>query len=222
MKLRIVFVLLLGLLSGQLSTAHAADKTIGIIVFDGVLTSDVTAPLEVFGAASKLSWFSDYKVVAINIENKPTVTTEEGLTLSTDSWIGEKQSLDVLLVPSRYDMSPVLKNQQLIGFIKEHGQSAAWVASNCSGSQLLAEAGLLDGKQATTWAGGEKKFQRRYPKVNVIEDQNVVVDDRFITSNGSVVSYQAALMLLKRISSEGKAKEVAEAIQYARLSTQPF
>jgi len=48
------------------------------------------------------------------------------------------------------------------------------------------------------------------------------VDDGVITSNGSLVSYQAALMLLSKIASEAKAEEVADAIQYRRLSQQPF
>ncbi len=200
----------------------AATKKIGIIVFDGVLTSDVTAPLEVFGAASKLSWFNDYEVVSINADNKTNITTEEGLTLVTDTWVGNAPEVDVLIAPSSYSMSPLLKNKQLISYISEQGGKADWVAGNCSGNQLLAQAGLLDGKQATTWAGGEQEFQKMFPKVKVIENQNVVVDGKFISSNGSVVSYQAALTLLKNISSEKKANEVAEAIQFQRLSNQPY
>ena len=86
----------------------------------------------------------------------------------------------------------------------------------------MAKAGLLDGKQATTWAGGEAELQRDFPAVKVQENTNVVVDDGVITSNGSLVSYQAALMLLSKIASEAKAEEVADAIQYRRLSQQPF
>ncbi len=87
---------------------------------------------------------------------------------------------------------------------------------------MLAEAGLLSGVKATTYAGGESAYQRRYAAVDVKVDKNVVVDGRFITSNGSLVSYQAALTLLKKLSSGTKAKEVAEAIQYGRLSDKAF
>ncbi|MDF4362349.1 DJ-1/PfpI family protein, partial [Vibrio parahaemolyticus] len=55
---------------GMFQMAHAADKRIGILVYDGVLTSDVTAPLEVFGVASRLTWFSDYEVLTISVSDQ--------------------------------------------------------------------------------------------------------------------------------------------------------
>jgi transcriptional regulator GlxA family with amidase domain len=80
----------------------------------------------------------------------------------------------------------------------------------------------LDGKQATTWAGGEREFQSDYPQVNVLSDKNYVIDDKVLTSNGSLVSYQAALKLLNLMSSRSKAEEVADALQYSRFSSQAF
>lgn len=134
---------------------NAATKRIGILVFEGFLTSDVTAPVEVFGAATKQSWFSTYEVVVISATSNKTVESEEGLTIVADTTIYDAQTLDVLLVPSAYEMKPFLRNKQLINFISEQSKSASWVASNCSGAFLLGEAGVLDEKKATTWAGGE-------------------------------------------------------------------
>ena len=93
---------------------QAGTKTIGVLVYDGVLTSDVTAPLEVFGVASKLSWFSDYTVKTISISAVETITTEEGLKLGVDTSIDQVGKLDVLIVPSRYEMESLLSNQPLI------------------------------------------------------------------------------------------------------------
>jgi len=91
------------------------------------------------------------------------------------------------------------------------------MASNCSGAFLLGEAGILDGKKATTWAGGEKDLAKSYPKIKVQYDQNVVVGNKVITSNGGPVSYQAAFELLTRLSSEKFSKEISESIQFNRL-----
>ncbi|MCZ8502431.1 DJ-1/PfpI family protein [Vibrio lentus] len=203
-------------------TASAKNKKIGILVYDGVLTSDVTAPLEVFGVASRLTWFSDYDVVTISVTDRPTVVTEEGLNIGVDAWIGDKPQLDVLILTSSYSMEPLLNNKTLINYIASTAKQAEWMASNCSGAYLLAEAGILDGKQATTWAGGEVDFQDDYPKVKVIADTNYVIDDKVLTSNGSLVSYQAALKLLNLMSSQSKAQEVADALQYSRFSNQAF
>lgn len=218
--IKIVFSTLLLICATQM--AQAESKKIGILVFDGVLTSDVTAPLEVFGVASRKSWFSEYTPVVINVKNNRSIITEEGLSLNTDSWIGDNPDVDVLIIPSSYSMKPLIHNEQLISYIKQTAKHAQWMASNCSGAFLLGEAGILDNLKATTWAGGEKELQNAYPKINVQFDQNVVVDRNVITSNGSLVSYQAALVLLGKMTSESKANEVAEALQYKRFSTKNY
>ncbi len=201
------------------SQTVAATSNIGIIVFDGVLTSDVTAPIEVFGAASKKAWFSQYEVKVISATKKKTIQTEEGLTIVADHTIYDDISLDVLLVASAYDMAPLLQNKNLINFIKKQHKNTSWTASNCSGALLLGEAGVLDGKSATTWAGGEKGLAKSYPKANVVYDKNVVIDEGVITSNGGPVSYQAAFELLTKLSSEKFSQEISELIQFARLKT---
>ncbi|MRI34903.1 DJ-1/PfpI family protein [Endozoicomonas sp. OPT23] len=201
-----------------LSTAsNAADKKIGIIVFDGVLSSDITAPMEVFGVASRKSWFDDYEVITINTGVQDVIKTEEGIKLKVDAFLKDRPNVDVLLMPSAYDMDPLLSNKELVDYIRTTAKSAEWMASNCSGAFLLAEAGLLNGRKATTWAGGEGGLQKEYPDVDVQIDQNYVIDGNIITSNGSVVSYQAALALLEKMSSPRKADEVRDALQMSRV-----
>jgi transcriptional regulator GlxA family with amidase domain len=104
---------------------------IGIIVFDGFLTSDVTASVEVFGAATKKSWFSSYQVIPISATRKTLVVSEEGLRIVADKSIYDKMKVDVLLVPSSYEMDPLIRNKDLIDFIgnrifKRHRTPQEW------------------------------------------------------------------------------------------------
>ena len=99
--------------------ANAAQSTIGILVFDGFLTSDVTAPVEVFGAATKKAWFSSYEVVVISATKNKTVVSEEGLTIVADKTIYDELKLDVVMVPSAYDMDDLVSDKNLIDFIKK-------------------------------------------------------------------------------------------------------
>lgn len=115
-------------------------------------------------------------------------------------------------------MDGYLNNKDLIEYIKRQSQSISWMASNCSGAFLLAKAGVLDVKNATTWAGGDADLLKAYPKIKVKFNQNVVIDNKVITSNGGSVSYQAAFELLAKLSSEKYAKEVSEVIQFDRLA----
>lgn len=207
------------LLSVSANVANAASSKIGILVFDGFLTSDVTAPIEVFGAATKKPSFSSYEIVVVSATKSQTVVSEEGLKIVADKSIYDDLVLDVLLVPSAYDMSDLLSDDRLVKFIEKQDQSASWMASNCSGALLLGEAGILDGKRATTWAGGEKGLAERYPEIEVQYDQTVVVDKKgkVVTSNGGPVSYQAAFALLEQLSSKKFSDEIAESINFDRL-----
>jgi transcriptional regulator GlxA family with amidase domain len=201
------------------AATHAAESKIGIMVFEGFLTSDVTAPVEVFGAATKMANFSSYEMVVISTTKSREIVSEEGLKIVADTTIYDELTLDVLIVPSAYEMDGFLKNKDIISFIKKQGQSASWMASNYSGAFLLGAAGILDGKKATTWAGGEKGLLEAYPKIKVQFDENVVVDKKVITSNGGPVSYQAAFELLAKLSSDEFAKEISESIQFSRLGS---
>lgn len=216
---RLAMLTFVGLALLMVNSVSAASSKIGIIVFDGFLTSDVTAPIEVFGAATKKAWFSSYEVVVISATKNREVLSEEGLKIIADKTIYDDLKLDVLIVPSAYEMAPLLNNKNLIDYIKKQNQSASWMASNCSGAFLLGEAGVLDGKKATTWAGGEKGLMKAYPNIKVQYDQNVVIDDKVITSNGGPVSYQAAFVLLAKLSSEKFANEISESIQFNRLES---
>jgi transcriptional regulator GlxA family with amidase domain len=200
-------------------SSFAADKQIGVLVYDGVLTSDVTAPLEVFGAASSKPWFSDYEVITIGINESTAIETEEGLQIGVDRWVGESPAVEALVLTSSYAMDELLANPSLIAFIKATNSSADLMLSNCSGALLLAESGVLNGRRATTWAGGENEMQATYPEVKVQADVNVVVDGKYVTSNGSLISYEAALIGLAKMSSVENAKEVFDHLQMGRMTS---
>lgn len=195
----------------------STTTTIGIIVFDGVLTAEVTGPAEVFAIASKQEWFKGARVVLIGVEPQPTICTEEGLRLTVDATIADDLALDVLLVPGGQDVSHLLQHEKLNAFIQKQADSVQWLGSVCAGAFILGQAGVLDGKQATTWFGGETSLQTQFPAIQVVHNQPVVVDQRRITANGGLVSYRAALVLLGQLTSAEHAKEVYRSLGLERL-----
>lgn len=195
------------------------QKTIGIIIFDGVLTSEVIGPAETFGIARERDWFADWRVKMIGVEDKQVITTAEGIKIQVDCTIHDPINLDVLIVPGAFEMNGLIKNAELNIFIQRHEMQADWISSNCSGTFLLANTGLLNGMKATTWFGGEATLQEQYPQVDVVVDAPVVVDNRRVTSNGGVVSYQAALVLLGKLTTPEHAREVYDALTMGRLDS---
>lgn len=194
----------------------APTKTIGVLIYDRVLTSDVTAPMEVFGNAAKEKEFAGYRIVAI-APTKKLITTEEGVVLMPQYSIEDAPALDTLIVGSAYDMGPILSNTKLIDWIASRGKTARWIASNCSGARILGDAGLLVGKRATTYPGGELLMKARYLRTTVVDGENVVVDGNLVTSNGGLVSYTAALKLLEQMTSVAFSEKIAANIYYNRL-----
>jgi transcriptional regulator GlxA family with amidase domain len=197
----------------------AKTHTIGIVVFAGVLTSEVIGPAEVFAVASQRAWFKGAKVILIGIEKQATVRTAEGLGLCVDATLDDDLRLDVLFVPGGGDMKALRAHEALNRFIQKQEENAEWVGSVCSGAFLLGQAGVLDGKQATTWFGGETKLQEAFPAVRVVHDKPVVLDKRRITANGGLVSYRAALVLLGQLTSAANAKEIYEKLGMSRLGS---
>ncbi len=195
------------------------NKKIGIIVFNDVLTSEVIAPAEVLGMARQQSWFAGWEVLLIGVEPQPTITTAEGVMLGVDATIADDMALDVLLVPGANEMDHLLQNEALNAFIRRQEETAQWLGSNCSGAFLLAQAGVLAGKRATTWFGGEAQLQAQFPEVQVQFDVPVVVDNRRVTANGGLVSYRAALVLLAQLSSPEQAYQLYQALHIDRLGS---
>ena len=193
--------------------------TIGIIVFDGVLTAEVMGPAEVFGIARNSAALAGSKVLLIGIEPQPSIRTEEGIRLLVDATIADDLALDVLFVPGGNDVSELQENERLNAFIQKQEQAAEWVGSACAGAFILGASGVLDGKQATTWFGGENRLQAQFPAIQVVHDRPVVVDQRRITANGGLVSYRAALVLLGKIVGAEAAGEIFESLNMDRLGT---
>ena len=194
-------------------------STIGIVVFDGVLTGEVMGPAEVFGIASKSEALAGSKVLLIGVDAQPTIRTEEGIRLLVDATIADDLALDVLFVPGGNDVSELQQDEKLNAFIQKQEQSAEWVGSACAGAFILGASGVLDGKQATTWFGGETRLQTQFPATQVVHDRPVVLDQRRITANGRLVSYRAALVLLGKMVSVEQASEVYQSLNMNRLGT---
>jgi transcriptional regulator GlxA family with amidase domain len=126
-----------------------------------VLTSDITAPLEVFGKAARKPWLQKINVEAVAADGDLDILTEEGIKLKADRLLAEAPRYDAVIVPSRYGMDAVLGNRALIDFIRDQSKTAHWMASNCSGALVLAEAGVLDGKTGNEpGQAAKRRFKR--------------------------------------------------------------
>lgn len=167
-----------------------------VLLYDGVQSLDVTGPVEVFAALDRFPGRDGYTVRTVTPGGAP-VRTGSGLTLVPD---GDLQSArpgpgTTLLVPggrSTADFEP-----RLTDWLRAHGGRAQRLVSVCTGGLLLAEAGLLDGRRATTHWDACEQMARDYPDVAVDPDPIFVRDGPVATSAGVTAGIDLALALVE-------------------------
>ncbi|MFF0141190.1 GlxA family transcriptional regulator [Streptomyces sp. NPDC005227] len=168
-------------------------RTVLIVLFDGVQSLDVTGPLEVFAGAEAYRAGS-YRVRTASLDGAP-VRCSSGLVLVPDHTLAEAPAPHTLLVPGgRGTRRP---DTRLVDWLRAHGPGAERLLSVCTGAILLAAAGLLDGRRATThWAYCEQ-LARDHPAVEVDPDPIYVRDGHVATSAGVTSGIDLALALVE-------------------------
>ncbi|MEN7548700.1 DJ-1/PfpI family protein [Rapidithrix thailandica] len=191
--------------------------TVGVLVFEGFLTNEVTAPLDVF-SKTDVNEKALFNVVLIAKENKVYIS-EEGLKVLPDFTLEEVPSLDVLVVPSSFHPEKQVQDKVLVNFLKEQNKTTEYIASHCAGAFLLGESGVADQKEIVTYVTGGEALQKDYPNLKVQDDSkiSVVEDGKIISSNGSLVSYLASLDLLEKMTSSSHRSYVEEHLLLDRL-----
>jgi len=208
--------ILVGLILSVLASpaVSAGPLRVGVVVFEGFLSGEVVAPMEVFAKAGR-DGSPGFEVFTVAPSDKP-VRSHEGLVIQPRVTFATSPPIDILVVPSSMDTERLLADQGLVAFIREHGARARYVVSHCAGAFLLGKAGLLDGKRATTYLGGAEPLQKMFPRAHVEGDKYVVVDGNLVTTIGGAMSYEGSLALLERIAGSETANRVADALYYFR------
>lgn len=191
--------------------------TIGLLMYSGVLQSEVIATSDVFSKPNE-EGEQLFNIVSI-AENGTTITTEEGMHFVPDYTFENCPKLTALFVPSAYDMYAQVHNEKIVDFIKEKNKETKYTVSNCAGAQLIGASGIADGHQIVTWIGGGEQLQKDYPNLKVQNDSLItfIEDGKFSSSNGNLASYISALNLLEKMTSKEHRKFVEGYLYLDRL-----
>jgi putative intracellular protease/amidase len=179
---------------------------IAIVVYPGYTALDFIGPYEV------LRNLPDAEVRFLWHEPGP-ITADSGVLLigATHSF-DETPSPDVILIPGGMSTMEHARDEKLLAWVRQAHETASWTASVCSGSVILAAAGLLDGKRATShWlALPALKALGATP----VSDERIVHEGDIVTSAGVSAGIDLAMWLAGQIAGEGRAKTIQLAIEY--------
>ena len=186
----------------------APPRRVAIVAFPGVQTLDVTGPAEVFSTASRVAGGA-YAVEVVAAEDRP-IESSSGLTLTPHRSLERcRARLDTLVVAGGTGVADAAADDALIRWLVAAARRSRRVASVCTGAFLLARAGLLDGRRATTHWSACARLAELHPRVTVEPDPIFVRDGRVYTSAGVTAGMDLALALVEEDLGRRVALEVA-------------
>jgi transcriptional regulator GlxA family with amidase domain len=182
-------------------------RRVAFLVFPGFQLLDATGPIAVFEIASCLE--PEAYRLSVVAEEPGAVTSSSGVELLGRRFPSPRR-VDTLVVAGGDGTRRAAECPRTLRFVKACAEHARRVASVCSGSYVLAAAGLLDGALATTHWSRTRDFQRRFPKVRLDADKIFVHTGKIWTSAGITAGIDLALALVARDLGEAVARRTAQ------------
>lgn len=195
---------------------------VGIFIFHNVEVLDFAGPYEVFsrtrtveGTASRLDDASaPFKVFTV-AETRAPLSAVGGLQVTPDFAFADAPPIDLLLIPGGMGARPLIEHAPVIAWIRATATRARLVTSVCTGSLLLAKAGLLDGRRATTHWGALDVLGTLGKNITV-ERALRWVDDGVVTSAGVSAGIDMSFYVVEKLCGDTIANETAHYIDYPR------
>jgi len=183
-------------------------RSIGVILFHEFELLDVFGPLEMYGMAPES--FEIHMVA----ENPGEVASRQGPKSVAEHGFSEQRQFDILLVPGGRGTRTQVENSALLEWLRRQAQKSEYVTSVCTGSALLARAGVLDGVRATTNKRAFAWATSQSDKVIWEKQARWVEDGRFFTSSGVSAGMDMSLALIAKIQGRESAEEIAVWTEY--------
>lgn len=186
---------------------------IAFFVFDGAEELDWAGPWEVLAAWAD-GWPDDGVRCFTVARSAEVVTCAKGLRVVPDFDWESVPAFDVLVYPGGRGTRGQLGDDEIRSWVRSHAARGALMTSVCTGSLVYADAGLLDGKAATTHWGSIDLLAGLGEGIEVRADDRFVDNGSVITAAGVSAGIDMALHLVARLHSTERAKEVRRYIQY--------
>jgi transcriptional regulator GlxA family with amidase domain len=184
---------------------------VAFLIMDGTFNTELTAPFDIFQHTIFRENIKAMNVFTIANTLNP-IRTFEGMYLLPDFDYTQEgmPKIDILVVPSaEHHLDTDLDDKAMISFVQKVDKEALYITSHCDGAFVLAQAGLLDGKIATTFPNDIDKMREAFPQLDIRKEVLFVHDGKYITSAGGAKSFEAALYLAEHLYGAEIARSLA-------------
>ena len=202
-------------LPGPLTTE---TRTVGILIYPDVEVLDFCGVFEVFATTrlneeTRRETESPFRQLLV-AEDKQPVRTSGGMNILPNEDFASCPELDILLVPGGHGIRALMHQPETLAWVKKVAPQLDRLLSVGTGSILLAEAGLLVGKTATTHFRSVDYFRDRFPRTSLMPELPMVVDGNIATAASIRAGLDMALYLVERVYGETIAREAAHQMDY--------
>ena len=184
-----------------------ADRVLGAVLYENFELLDLYGPLEMFGCIGP-----DLRIVTV-AETRGPVRSWPGPTTVAEHSFDDAPDLDLILVPGGLGTRSQL-DTPIIPFLRDRAPAAEITMSVCTGSALLAKAGLLDGRRATSNKMVFDFARSQSEKVEWVEEARWVEDGPFVTSSGVSAGTDMALAVIAKLWGRDRAEAIANVTEY--------
>ena len=182
--------------------------SVAVVLFEGFELLDVFGPLEMFGLLPE-----QFEIFLV-AEEGDIISSSQGPKSLIDYHFANCPEFDILLVPGGRGTRREVDNPALLAWLQSQAQTAQYVTSVCTGSALLARAGLLDGRRATTNKAAFEWVVSQGERVDWQKQARWVEDDNYFTSSGISAGIDMSLALIAHLSGQETAEQVATLAEY--------
>lgn len=188
-------------------------RNVGILLFEKAELLDFAGPYEAFSSAGRYDGAKYFNTFSVG-EKTGTITSFNGLPCEVEYSFEDAPEIDILVVPGGQGTRTEIDNPIVIDWINDMAGKAELMTSVCTGSFLLAKAGLLDGKQATTHWGSIERMRETFPNTEVLERVRFVDDGFVVSSAGVSAGIDMSLHVIERLCGRDAAESAARLMEY--------
>ncbi len=191
------------------------QKNVGILLFDDIELLDFAGPYEVFAVTDELNKHSLFDVFTLS-ENKNEIRTIHGLRVQPDYSTRNAPRIDILVIPGGDGTKAVIRNQALLGWIRQAYEQTEITFSVCSGARIPAILGLLDGKEFTTHHAVVDDVIAIAPKSIYKKDTRFVDNGRLMTAAGISAGIDLSLHIVEKLHGARVKEQTMKYMEYPR------
>lgn len=194
--------------TSQLDTMSHEQFAVGALIFQGFEVLDIFGPLELLGL------LGPHVLITMLAPETGHVSSSQGPKCITDGVLGDVTGLDLLLVPGRMGARTLIDDAEFFEFLSRQATGLPLVASVCTGSALLARAGILDGVRATSNKLAFDWVAKQGPRVDWLREARRVEDGRYFTFLGIAAGMDMTLGLIENRFGTDACREVERRAEY--------